>query len=44
MPHVSTPELAQRIVQATKFPPIGNRGIDGAGLDADYGLRRLERG
>ena len=38
MPHVSTPELAQQLVQATKFPPVGNRGIDGAGLDADYGL------
>lgn len=38
MPHVSTPELAEQIVQATKFPPIGNRGMDGAGLDGDYGL------
>ncbi len=38
MPHISTPELARQIVQATKFPPVGNRGIDGAGLDADYGL------
>jgi len=44
MPHVSTPELAQQIVQATKFPPIGNRGIDGAGLDADYGLDAWKEG
>jgi len=37
MPLVSTPEVASAIVQATKYPPIGNRGMDGAGLDADYG-------
>ena len=38
LPHVSTPELASQLVQATKFPPIGNRGMDGAGLDGDYGI------
>lgn len=38
MPLVSTPEVAQSIVQATKYPPIGNRGMDGAGLDGDYGI------
>lgn len=36
IPHVSTPELAQDLVEATKFPPIGNRGLDGSGLDADF--------
>lgn len=35
-PLVNTPERAQQIVEATKFPPIGSRGQDGAGLDADY--------
>ena len=36
IPHVSTPEKAQMLVDAVKFPPIGNRGIDGAGLDSDF--------
>jgi 4-hydroxy-2-oxoheptanedioate aldolase len=24
------------LVDATRFPPLGDRGLDGAGLDADY--------
>jgi len=36
IPHVSTPEMAEMLVQAIKFPPLGNRGLDNAGLDADY--------
>jgi len=38
VPLVSTPEMAHGLVQAAKFPPIGNRGMDGAGLDADFGI------
>ena len=38
MPLISDAETAQRIVNALKFPPLGNRGLDGAGLDADFGL------
>lgn len=38
IPHVNTPEQARMLVQATKYPPIGDRGLDGAGLDADYYL------
>ncbi|MEZ4860176.1 MAG: aldolase/citrate lyase family protein [Caldilineaceae bacterium] len=38
VPLVSTPELAYDLVQAAKFPPIGNRGMDGAGVDADFGI------
>ena len=38
IPFVSTPALARQIVEAVKFPPLGNRGVDGAGLDGDYGL------
>ena len=38
MPLISDAATAQRIVNAVKFPPLGNRGLDGAGLDADYGL------
>lgn len=36
VPHVSTPEKAEMLVDALKFPPIGDRGLDGAGLDSDY--------
>jgi 4-hydroxy-2-oxoheptanedioate aldolase len=36
IPHVSTPEKAQMLVDATKFPPLGDRGLDGAGLDSDF--------
>ena len=37
-PLVSDAATARQLVQAVKYPPIGNRGMDGAGLDADYGF------
>ena len=36
IPHVSTAEKAEMLVDSIKFPPIGNRGLDSAGLDADF--------
>ena len=36
IPFVSYKDTAQQIVEAAKFPPLGNRGVDGAGLDNDY--------
>lgn len=36
IPHVSTPEQARLLVQAMKFPPLGDRGFDGAGRDASF--------
>ena len=36
IPHVSTAEKAQQLVNAVKFPPVGDRGLDGAGLDSDF--------
>ena len=39
IPLVSTQEKARMLVQAVKFPPLGDRGIDGAGLDSDFFLR-----
>jgi 4-hydroxy-2-oxoheptanedioate aldolase len=36
IPHVSTPDKARALVDAVKFPPLGDRGIDNAGLDADF--------
>ena len=38
IPFVSDADTAREIVMAAKYPPIGNRGLDGAGLDADFGL------
>ncbi|MCA9026420.1 MAG: 4-hydroxy-2-oxovalerate aldolase [Planctomycetaceae bacterium] len=42
IPHVSTPEKAKMLVDAVKFPPIGDRGLDGAGLDADFYVNGAE--
>ena len=38
VPFVSTAEFARHLVECTKFPPLGNRGLDGAGLDSDFAL------
>lgn len=38
IPFASSAEIARDIVDATKFSPMGNRGVDGAGLDGDFGL------
>ncbi|MCX7394437.1 MAG: aldolase/citrate lyase family protein [Planctomycetales bacterium] len=39
IPHVSTAEKARMLVQCLKFPPLGDRGFDGAGLDSDFILQ-----
>ena len=44
IPHVSTPEKAAHLADDVKFPPIGNRGIDAAGLDSDFYLHTKEHG
>ncbi|HUG67733.1 MAG TPA: aldolase/citrate lyase family protein [Pirellulaceae bacterium] len=36
IPHVSTADKARQLVDAVKFPPLGDRGLDGAGLDSDF--------
>lgn len=38
VPLVSEPQMAYELVQALKYPPLGNRGMDGAGLDGDFGI------
>jgi 4-hydroxy-2-oxoheptanedioate aldolase len=38
IPFVANADIARHIVEAVKFPPQGNRGLDGAGLDADFGI------
>jgi 2-keto-3-deoxy-L-rhamnonate aldolase RhmA len=44
IPFVSDAETAQHIVTATKYPPLGNRGLDGAGLDTDFILDTIQPG
>ncbi len=36
VPHVSTVERAQYLVESLKFPPLGERGLDGAGIDNNF--------
>ena len=44
MPLVADAAQARSIVEAVKFPPLGNRGMDGAGLDADFGFDAWREG
>jgi len=39
IPLVNTPEDAARLAQAVKFSPVGQPGLDGAGLDNNYFLQ-----
>ena len=36
IPHVATADEARALVQAVKFPPLGDRGFCGGGRDASY--------
>ena len=38
VPFVNNAQIAREIVDSVKFSPEGNRGVDGAGLDAGYGV------
>jgi 4-hydroxy-2-oxoheptanedioate aldolase len=38
IPHNRSAAEARQWVEWTRFPPLGKRGLDGAGVDADYGL------
>jgi 4-hydroxy-2-oxoheptanedioate aldolase len=38
VPFTSDRPTALKVVDGAKFPPLGNRGMDGAGLDGDYGI------
>lgn len=40
IPMVNTAEAARQLVRATKFPPLGDRGLDGAGVDAGFWVNR----
>lgn len=38
VPHIKSPEEAEEAVKNFRFAPRGLRGMDGVGVDADYGL------
>lgn len=38
IPLIETAEEAQEIVKKVKFPPLGDRGLEGRGLDANFGI------
>jgi|SRR5579862_8827299 len=38
IPHIRSAEEARQWVEWSRFPPLGKRGLDGAGADADFGL------
>jgi 4-hydroxy-2-oxoheptanedioate aldolase len=38
VPHCRSVDEARQWVEWTRFPPLGKRGFDGAGVDADYML------
>jgi 2-keto-3-deoxy-L-rhamnonate aldolase RhmA len=38
VPHVSDVSSARELVQKVKFPPVGDRGLEGRGLETNFGL------
>lgn len=38
VPHVNDVQAVHDLVQSVKFPPIGDRGLHGRGLEANFGL------
>lgn len=38
MPHIHTADDALQLIDAAKFPPVGDRGIEGFGLETNYSL------
>jgi 2-keto-3-deoxy-L-rhamnonate aldolase RhmA len=42
IPHVNDAASARDLVQSVKFPPVGDRGIQGRGLEANFGLDSKE--
>src|SRR6478609_7088810 len=43
IPHINTGEKTRALVDAVKFPPVGDRGLDGAGIDAHYYLGDVDQ-
>ncbi len=43
VPHIITVEDARNAIDATRFKPLGRRGIDGVNADADWGGMNLRK-
>lgn len=44
IPHVNSRREAEALVSAAKFPPAGQRGVDGAGLDNGFAVHGRDHG
>ena len=44
VPFVDDAESARELVSGVKFPPLGNRGVDGYGFETDFGLKQFTPG
>lgn len=42
IPHVNDAATARDLVQSVKFPPVGDRGIHGRALEANFGLENKD--
>lgn len=42
MPHVSSPEEAAKLVEAMRYPPLGNRGFSASSRSFEYGSKNLK--
>lgn len=42
VPHIRSVQEAKTWIDATRFPPLGNRGLDGVNADTDWGSCNLE--
>jgi 4-hydroxy-2-oxoheptanedioate aldolase len=40
IPQVNDAVRARQLVDATKFPPLGDRGLDGSGMDAGFWIQK----
>ncbi len=40
IPQINTVEEARQLAQSTRFPPVGERGLDGSGLDGGFKLHK----
>jgi 2-keto-3-deoxy-L-rhamnonate aldolase RhmA len=43
VPHVNDVETVRQIVDAVRFPPIGDRGYEARGLESNFGLESADR-
>lgn len=42
LPHITDAASLEKVIEVTKFPPLGHRGIDAVSADADFGMMPLK--